>query len=50
MFKKNANRPPIIVSLKKTPSGYRIINNEAHQLFVIKRVTRTMYRRKIIEI
>jgi len=50
MFKKNSNRPPIVVSLKKTPTGYRIINNESHQLFVIKRVTRTMYRRKKIVI
>lgn len=45
MFKKNPNRPPIIVDLKKTPTGYKVQSHESHQLFVMKRVTRTMYRR-----
>jgi hypothetical protein len=45
MFKKNPNRPPIIVELKKIPNGYKVQSNDTYNLFLTKRVTRTMYRR-----
>lgn len=45
MFKKNPNRPPIIVELKKIPNGYKVQSNDIYNLFLTKRVTRTMYRR-----
>jgi len=45
MFKKNPNRPPIIIELKKIPNGYKVQTIESHSLFVVKRITRTMYRR-----
>ena len=48
MFKKNPNRPPIIVDLKKLSNGYKVQTNDNYNLFLTKRVTRTMYRRIII--
>jgi len=46
MFKKNPSRPPMVVELRRLPNGYKVVPNEAMNLFQIKRVTRTMYRRK----
>ena len=43
MFKKNPNRPPMVLSLKKIQGGYKIVPNEGHGLFQVKRIIRTMY-------
>ena len=45
MFKKNANRPPMVVNLKRVQGGYKVNPNEGHALFQVKRIIRTMYRR-----
>ena len=45
MFKKNANRPPMLIHLKKVQGGYKVTPNEGHALFQVKRIIRTMYRR-----
>jgi len=45
MFKKNPNRPVINIALKKTSQGYRVIQNEAFQLFTTKKIIRSIYRR-----
>jgi len=46
MFKKNPSRPALNISLKKTPQGYRVVQNEAFQLFTTKKIVRSIYRRK----
>jgi hypothetical protein len=45
MFKKNPNRPPISISLKKTPLGYKVLPNETYNLFNTRKIIRSMYRR-----
>jgi hypothetical protein len=45
MFKKNPNRPAMAVQLKRVQGGYRVVANEGHALFQVKRIIRTMYRR-----
>jgi hypothetical protein len=45
MFKKNPQRPRLVVDLKRLPNGYKVSVSESANLFQIKRVTRTMYRR-----
>ncbi len=45
MFKKNPTRPAINISLKKTSQGYRVVPNEAFQLFATKKIIRSIYRR-----
>jgi len=47
MFKKNPNRPPIVVDLKRVPGGFKVNPNESQALFQVKRIIRTMYRRNI---
>ncbi len=50
MFKKNPNRPPMVISLKRAQGGYKVIPNEGHAIFQVKRIIRTMYRRTPIPI
>lgn len=45
MFKKNPNRPPMVLNLKKIQGGYKVIPNEGHSLFQVKRIIRTICRR-----
>lgn len=45
MFKKNPNRPPITVDLKRVPGGFKVTPNDSQALFTVKRIIRTMYRR-----
>ncbi len=47
MFKKNPQRPRMVVDLKRVPTGYKVAVSESSNLFQIKRVTRTMYRRTL---
>ncbi len=47
MFKKNPNRPPIIVDLKRVQGGFKVAPNDSQALFTVKRIIRTMYRRTL---
>lgn len=45
MFKKNPTRPTFNISLKRTSQGYRVVSNEAFQLYTTKKIVRSIYRR-----
>jgi|688.fasta_scaffold148853_2 hypothetical protein len=47
MFKKNPNRPPITINLKKVNSGYRVIPNESFNPFSFKKITRAIFKSKL---
>ena len=44
MFKKNPNRPPITINLKKVTTGYKVVPNESFNPFSFKRITRAIFR------
>lgn len=44
MFKKNPNRPQIIIPLKKVHNGFKVVNNESFNPFGFKRITRAVFR------
>ena len=44
MFKKNPNRPSIVIPLKKVATGYKVIPNDTFNPFCFKRITRAIFR------
>jgi hypothetical protein len=48
MFKKNPNRPLITINLKKVNSGYRVIPNESFNPFSFKKITRAIFKSKLL--
>lgn len=44
MFKKNTNRPPITINLRKVNSGYKVILNDSFNPFSFKKITRAIFK------
>lgn len=44
MFKKNTNRPPITINLRKVNTGYKVLNNDSFNPFSFKKITRAVFK------
>lgn len=44
MFKKNPNRPPITINLRKVNNGYKVVSNDSFNPFSFKKITRAIFK------